>query len=435
VALHAAAGSGHAEVAELLIDRGGLHSPEDESGWTPLHLACHIGSVPTVRALLGKQARLEARGPRAMTPLMLCCSSEGAPVAQLLLHAGADANAINRDSRTALFEAVSCKSLEVCKMLLDSDVNVNRKDDSEECAFHQALDWPAGLELLLASGADPNMANEGGCPLLHEMALRGHLNLVKQLVEKGAELEAETTTQSRTALHAAASAGHFEVVAFLISKNVNVDHADKQGNSPLHLACMNGSVSVTQALVNAKCSLNAADVLGNTALHHASGKGHDKCVSVIKVAMKLAGLVGERVENLERRTPLHLAAESGSYACVSILLEACPDGVVEAVDSAGKSALHYSLRAGDVDSSTSLIWAGCSPSLPDVDKVLVFFLSFQKKTNKQTKNNRFVLFIWLLVLASAEFWRKCFPRNRTWIPLGWTDPCAILFTTLLLEAL
>lgn len=297
-------------------------------------------------------------------------------MAQLLLQAGADANAINRDSKTALFEAVATRSLDVCKLLVANDVNVNRKDDADECAYHLALDWPEGLDLLLASGANPNMPNEDGFPLLYEMALRGHVALVKRLVEIGAELEAETSDSSRTALHAAASAGHSEVVKFLIEKKVNVNHVDKQGQTPLHLACLNGSVAVTQALVDAKCILDAADSLGNTPLHVACSKGHDKCVNVLKQAMKKEGLAGERLENLDKRTPLHLAAEAGSYACVTLLLEACPDGVVEACDSSGKSALHYSLRASDIDSSTSLIWAGCSPSLQDLDKVVIFTLFF-----------------------------------------------------------
>ncbi len=105
-------------------------------------------------------------------------------------------------------------------MLLEHDVNVNRKDDNDECAYHLALDWPEGLEVLLAHGANANTPNEDGLPLLHEMALRGHLALVKRLVDIGAALEAETTGQARTALHAASSAGHVEVVQFLLSKLV-----------------------------------------------------------------------------------------------------------------------------------------------------------------------------------------------------------------------
>ncbi len=371
VALHFAAGCGHAEVCELLIEKGGgLHSPEDEFGWTPLHLACQSGSAPTVRALLAKQARLEARGMRATTPLMLCCSSETAAIAHLLLHAGADANAINRDSQTALFEAVDNKSLVVCKMLLENDVNVNRLDDADEGAIFHALDWPEGFLLLMEKGADPNKTSEEGNSLLYEMALRGQLDLVKVLCEKGADVEGKTSDLNRTALHAAAAEGHLEVVKYLIEKKVSLDAFDKNGLSALHLACANGSAGVVQALLEAKCQSSPSSGDGNTPMHVACSKGHEKCVALLKQAK-----VRIDAENCLLKTPLHLAAEAGSYACVSLLLESCPDSVVVARDSAGKTALHYSLKAGDVDSSTSLIWAGCSPSQEDNDKVRPFHLA------------------------------------------------------------
>jgi ankyrin repeat protein len=375
LALHAAAGGGRSEVVEILFEKTQKHphSPEDENGWTPLHLACFANSPATVAVLLSKQARLESRGMRATTPLMLCCADDSASCALLLLKAGADANALNRDGRTSLFEAVINRSLPVCKYLIEHDVNVNRLDECDEVAIHEALDWDEGFMLLLENESDPNCALDGGTTLLFEMAKRGKIDAVKLLRKRGALLEAASVDHRQTALHVACEKGHLEVVKFLLEEGAGVNNADYKGRTPLHLACSSGSASVVEVLLQKESEVKK-DGTRNTPLHLAASKGFEKCVALLMKHQKESGGLLE-IKNGEGKTALMLAAEANSYSCVTSLLEGCPDSVVMAKDESGRTALHYSLKAGDVDSSTSLIWAGCSCSEPDNDDVRPYHLA------------------------------------------------------------
>ena len=369
MALHAAAGGGHSDVCEHLLEKGSPHSPEDEHGWTPLHLAAYHNSPDSVKALLAKQARLEARGLRASTPLMLCLADDSVQCAELLLQAGADPNSINRDGRTSLFSAVLNQSLQIVKALITHEVTVNRKDDEHEVAIHEALDWPEGFRYLVKEGgADPNidLPGDDGTSLMYEMAKRGQLETVKVLRSQGALLETCSTEKQETALMAAAAENHLDVVQFLLEEGIGVNTRNSAGKTALHYACgSNASGAIVEALLAAGADRKRADGAGNLPLHIACLNGFEKCL----VALGLDGEAGREATNGAKKTPLMLAAEKGSYACVSLLLEGCPDAVVTAVDDSGRTALHYALKASDVDSATSLIWAGSSASTEDSEKV------------------------------------------------------------------
>jgi ankyrin repeat protein len=70
---------------------------------------------------------------------------------------------------------------------------------------------------------------------LHKAAKEGNLKLVKELVSKGADVNAKDK-YGRTPLHYAAKEGHLDVVKFLVSKGADVNAKDEKGNTPLDAA-------------------------------------------------------------------------------------------------------------------------------------------------------------------------------------------------------
>ena len=85
------------------------------------------------------------------------------------------------------------------------------------------------------------------------------------LLERGAQVDA-SDTEGRTALRAAAWAGHELVVTSLLNCGANVDGEDRQGRTPLIAAAYMGHADIVAALLDAGAVPNHVDCEGRTAL-------------------------------------------------------------------------------------------------------------------------------------------------------------------------
>ncbi|WP_253303135.1 ankyrin repeat domain-containing protein [Wolbachia endosymbiont of Phyllotreta cruciferae] len=92
---------------------------------------------------------------------------------------------------------------------------------------------------------------------------------VKLLVEKGANVNA-ADARGYTALHLAVTEKRLEIVRELIKSGAEVN-AEEYGNKciPLHLACMVGEKEIVEELVKAGGEIEQADKFGMTAMDYA----------------------------------------------------------------------------------------------------------------------------------------------------------------------
>ena len=122
---------------------------------------------------------------------------------------------------------------------------------------------------------DPKLVNERDfyqlTPLFHAVP-KGHLEMCKLLIEKGADVKA-TDDIDATPLHNAAALGHIEICKLLLDKGADVNARDKWGVTPLHLAASNGHLPVCELLIARGADAKAADNNGLTVLHWAAMEG------------------------------------------------------------------------------------------------------------------------------------------------------------------
>ena len=76
-------------------------------------------------------------------------------------------------------------------------------------------------------------------------ACGGHLDVVKFLIDKGADVKAKDNT-GRTALTYAALRGNLDVVKFLIEKGLDVKARDKVGRTVLDECCQGRQLGCCQ---------------------------------------------------------------------------------------------------------------------------------------------------------------------------------------------
>ena len=94
---------------------------------------------------------------------------------------------------------------------------------------------------MLDKGADINACLAGSqATLLYTASLKGHLDLVKVLVERGADINKgdieEEWHRGQTPLYAASANGHVNVVRFLVERGADINKATNNGKTPLYIA-------------------------------------------------------------------------------------------------------------------------------------------------------------------------------------------------------
>ena len=104
---------------------------------------------------------------------------------------------------------------------------------------------------------------------------RGYLDIVKYLIEKGANTEAKTKIDGKTALHWAPKENLLEFGKYLVEHcNVNIDSQSNVGFTPLMIASEKGNLNVVKCLCEKGANTEAKDEKGRTALYLASRKNH-----------------------------------------------------------------------------------------------------------------------------------------------------------------
>ncbi|KAG6880442.1 hypothetical protein C0992_000044 [Termitomyces sp. T32_za158] len=169
---------------------------------------------------------------------------------------------------------------------------------------------------------------------LYAASTSGDLPLLKQLfqnalrtgqVEPFSLANSASSRTGFTALHAAASRGYLEIVAWLVEDcGAMPDLEDREGETALHKAALNGHLSVIQYLLPDKADVHARDADGWTALHNACSKGY---LGIVRWLCETGGATslsdgvrGVDVQSKDGWTPLMNAASKGHLPVVLYLL-------------------------------------------------------------------------------------------------------------------
>src|SRR5688572_18167334 len=127
-ALHWATHWDDGAMADLLIGSGATVNAADDHGVTPLALACLNGSASMVERLLGAGATPDAASVVGETPLMIAAHTGSPAVVKLLLSRGANhAAAEGSLGQTALMRAVVENHIDVVRTLVDAGADVRAR--------------------------------------------------------------------------------------------------------------------------------------------------------------------------------------------------------------------------------------------------------------------------------------------------------------------
>jgi hypothetical protein len=173
----------------------------------------------------------------------------------------------------------------------------------------------------------------GGTPLMRA-SLKGQLEVVRRLIDKGADVDAIKTKDGATALMWASQGGNLEIVRLLIEKGANVNAVKKEGATALMRAIQYNHLEIARLLIEKGANVNAAMTYnGITVLMWASTYGH---LEIVRLLIEKGANVNAAMKG-NRQTALMLASWKGHFEVVKELCERGAD--VNAAMTDGKTAM------------------------------------------------------------------------------------------------
>ena len=130
-----------------------------------------------------------------------------------------------------------------------------------------------------------NTADRDGHTPLIIAAREGKDEAVRDLLHRGADLEARSN-KGKTALHYAAANGHAEVIKILLQQGADVDARDRDGHTPLMLAANYGCNECVANLLDFNADIQAKTMSGNNALVYAETNCHPDTLELLRKAQR-----------------------------------------------------------------------------------------------------------------------------------------------------
>jgi ankyrin repeat protein len=376
-ALHWAVHWDDGEAADLLIRAGAKVDAVNDLGVFPLSLACAHGNRAMAARLIRAGASPRDALPSGESALMTCARTGVDEVVAPLVSGGADVNARETDrGQTALMWAAAGKHPTAVKALIanGADVNAASAGGFTPLMFAAREGDPVSAELLLSAGAHIDAVTPSGESALLVAAASvagltardyrvvaepsGHEAVATLLVRRGANVD-RADALGMTALHHAVETGKRDLLKALIDHGANVnarllqglpfrrgDYVSRGGfggATPLWLAAMHGDVETMRTLVAAGADWRLPSRNGTTPLMVAAGVGQtdsrippeSRLLAAVEYLVSLGGDVNQA--NTGGQTAVHGAASISGHSILGFL--ASKGAILDAKDKGGRTAI------------------------------------------------------------------------------------------------
>ncbi|XP_037134139.1 ankyrin repeat and SOCS box protein 3 isoform X1 [Syngnathus acus] len=320
-----------------LLREGRSVSCTDNRGWMPLHEAAHAGMMSCLKDILS-------------------AARTGVSLSEFRTYV----NSSTHEGETACFLAARGGHVGAVRRLLKSKAKIDQLTNDLSCPLYAAVDngHIEVVRLLMDKGAELNRSHTATCwTCLHLAVYRDHVDIVRMLVQS-AELEVRDD-YNMTPLFLAAKHGRQQCLEILIHAGADVNAQASDMASPLMLASQQGHESCVELLLehNANANLNCSYDWPQLPIHAAAQFGH---LGILRRLLPVTIRQCDRGEGLV--SPLYLAIQGGQAACVALLLDQgfSPDAQSRLHSMGPHSPLSLAFHSGYSDISGMLLAAGAA---------------------------------------------------------------------------
>jgi len=326
--LHVAAGwgsTGDDLLAELLIENGADVNVKNNQGNVP------ISHYPRIAKLLMEKGGNQDLTVKDISGLtlgyhLLRSASQNNDSEEIirLLSKGVDINEGCKVHGAALHWAIDAGSLEAAETLIKNGADVN--GELEHAIEYIRPNGFKSVELLVENGANFNEENSKGTPYVYQAAIRDRLEIVYYLIKKGADIKNGTDIRVKEPfgsfdfdfdydfLSFIRGIKHFELIKRLIENGANLNAEDEDGNPLLHVAIVHNDFEGFRFLIKNGAKIDKVNINGDTPLHMAATGG---LFEVAELLIENGADVNK--ENRQCETALDMALTNGDQGMIKLL--------------------------------------------------------------------------------------------------------------------
>ncbi len=194
----------------------------------------------------------------------------------------APVGALAQSSLDALFAAVSADNLWLVESMLAKGMDPSSVDANGDSLLAAAARGGSErmVAALLKADAKVNTRNRYGDTPIMLAAIKGHLPIVKQLYEAGAEIN----HPGWTPLIYAATGGHSAIVEYLIGSGAFLNTASPNGSSALMMAVRGSHLETVKVLLSHGADVNHRNESGESALSWAVARNLTEVEKLLRQA-------------------------------------------------------------------------------------------------------------------------------------------------------
>lgn len=186
-------------------------------------------------------------------------------------------------------------------------------DMSQPGAYQESID-------LISSGANPDYYGKGGDRPIFHAVKSGNRDIVRLLLEKGANPNVSYDDATGSPLDTAVTGGDREMVMILIKGKAKVNYKMRGALTALHTACLGKEspalIEIIILLLDSGAEINAVTHVGTTPLMNAVEADNIEAVKLL-----LSRGADPRIKNIQGKTAVDIAVSGGKKAEIVTLLK------------------------------------------------------------------------------------------------------------------
>ena len=247
-----------------MLDLGSDPNIKDSNGWSALHYACQLGDFNSVEILINNGASIDSYSNNKRIPLHLAAYKGFPNIVEHLLKNGSDPNYQDELGCTPLHLASKKGHVKCIEFLLNYGAELYSLDIRSWNILHYASfhGHKKAVRFIAKYDADydilqkmKNSQNKYPIEIVRDPSVKpyfytlwhaareGNLDLTKNLLNEGEDINEQSKFELNTPLHLAVLNNHYLEVRLLIENNCIPDMKNKDGIEPYHYAfAMNGPI-------------------------------------------------------------------------------------------------------------------------------------------------------------------------------------------------